>query len=80
MSNSNDKFYFAKSVSDKDGFLQITIPPGAFEIESLNNEIKRILMEKEHFTEAIYHFTMKPDFSTLGHRKFQSRIIDLFST
>ena len=66
MSNSNLNFCFAKSISDKDGLLQITIPPGAFEIQSLNNEIKRIILEQEHFTEANNPFTIKPDFSTLG--------------
>ena len=33
VTNSNIKFYFKKTISDKDGFLQITIPPGAYEIE-----------------------------------------------
>ena len=37
--NSNIKFYFMKSISDEDGFIQITIPPGAYEIEALDNEI-----------------------------------------
>ena len=43
-----------------------TIPPGAYEIESLNNEIKRIIIDEEHYTEANYPFTIKPNFSTLG--------------
>ena len=30
-----------KSISDEDGFIQITILPGAYQIESLNIEIKR---------------------------------------
>ena len=63
--NSNNKFYFMKSITDEDGFIQITMPPGAYEIESLNNEIKRIFFE-EHYTEANYPFTIKPNFSTLG--------------
>ena len=37
--NSNNKFYFMKSITDEDGFIQITIPPGAYELENLNNEI-----------------------------------------
>ena len=40
ITNSNNKFYFKKTVSDEDGFVQITIPPGAYQIESLNDEFK----------------------------------------
>ena len=39
--NSNNKFYFLKSVTDKDGYIIIIIPSGAYEIESLNKQIKR---------------------------------------
>ena len=49
---SNKKFFFAKSVTDKDGFIQSTIPKGAYEIESLIDEIKRIVFDEGHFTEA----------------------------
>ena len=66
VTNSNNKFYFMKSITDEDGFIQITIPPGAYEIESLNKEIKRLIIDEEHFTEANYPFTIKPIFSTLG--------------
>ena len=66
VTNSNNKFYFLKSIIDEDGYIQITIPPGAYEIESLNNEIKRIFIEEEHYTESNYPFTIKPNFSTLG--------------
>ena len=58
-------FYFAKSISDEVGFIQIVIPPGAHEIDGLNNEIERNIID-EHFTEANYPFTIKPNFSTLG--------------
>ena len=44
----------------------ITIPPGSYELESLNNEIKRIIINDEHFTEDTYPFVIKPNFSTLG--------------
>ena len=37
VTNSNNKFYFLKSITDEDGFIQITLPQGAYEIESLNN-------------------------------------------
>ena len=65
LTNSNNKFYFLKSITDDD-HIQITIPPGAYEIESLNNEIKRIIIDQEHYTEANYPFNIKPNFSTLG--------------
>ena len=64
--NSNNKFYFKKTITDAAGFIQITIPPGAYEIESLNNEIKRLMIDEEHFTESNYPFTIEPRFSTLG--------------
>ena len=63
--NSNIKFYFKKTISDEDGLVQITIPPRAYEIESLNDEIKRIIIDAEHYTEANYPFKIKPNFSTL---------------
>ena len=61
-----NKFYFIKSITVKDGYIQINIPPGAYEIESLNSEIKRIIIDEEHYTEANYPFSLKPNFSTLG--------------
>ena len=65
VTNANNKFYFLKSITD-DNRIQITIPPGAYEIESLNNEIKRIIIDEEHYTEANYPFNIKPNFSTFG--------------
>ena len=62
--NSNNKFYFAKSISDET--IQITIPPGAYQNESLNNEMKRIFIDEGHFTDVDYPFTIKPKFSTLS--------------
>ena len=47
-------------------FFQITVPLGTYEIEYLNNEIKRIIFDEENFIEADYHFQIKPNFSTLG--------------
>ena len=61
----NNKFYFLKSITDDD-HIKITIPPGAYEIESLNNEIKMIIIDQEHYTETNYPFNIKPNFSTLG--------------
>ena len=66
VTNKNNKLYFIKSITDKDGFIQITIPPGAYEIEALNNEIKRNIIDEEYYTEANYPFKIKPNFSTLG--------------
>ena len=61
----NNKFYFLKLITDDD-HIQITIPPGAYEIESLNTEIKTIIIDEEHYTEVNYPFSIKPNFSTLG--------------
>ena len=66
VTNSNNKFHFMKSITDEDGFIQNTIPPRAYEIESLNKEIKRIIIDEGHFTEVNYPFTIKPNYSTLG--------------
>ena len=44
----------------------IIIPPGAYELESLDKEIKRIIIEQGYATEANYPFLIKPNFSTLG--------------
>ena len=64
--NSNKNFYFAKSITDEDDFVQKTKPPAAYEIQSLNNENKRIFTDEERVTETNYPFTIKPNFSTLG--------------
>ena len=52
VTNENNKVYFKKTFTNEDGFIKITIPPGAYEIESLNNEIKRVIIDEEHYTEA----------------------------
>ena len=66
VTNDNNKFYFKKSITDDDHYITITIPPGAYEIESLDDEIKRIIIDHEYFTETTYPFKIKPNFSTLG--------------
>ena len=66
VTNSNIKFYFMKSIPNEDGSVQVTIPPGAYEIEALDKELKRIIIGEDHFTEANYPFKIKPNFSTLG--------------
>ena len=65
VTNRNNKFYFKKNLIDED-FIQIRIPEGAYEIESINNEIKRIFIDNEYYTIESYPFTIKPNFSTLG--------------
>ena len=57
-------FYFTKSTQDDD-FTQTSISPGAHEIESLDKEVKRIIIQEGHFTESTYPFEIKPSFSTL---------------
>ena len=66
VTRDNNKFYFTKSITDDDHYIMITTPPGAYEIESLDDEIKRVIIDNEHFTEANYPFKIKPNFSTLG--------------
>ena len=66
VTKSNKKFYFPKSITDEDGYIQITISLGVYEIESLNNEIKRIIIDEEHYTDSNYPFTIKPNFSRPG--------------
>ena len=65
MLQKKNKFYFTKSITD-DGYIMITIPQGSYEIESLNDEIKRIIIDKNYYTLENYPFTIKPNFSTLG--------------
>ena len=65
ITNLNKRFYFTTSVSDIEPSF-IIIPPGAYELESLDDEIKRICIIEGHFTELNYPFKIKPNFSTLG--------------
>ena len=65
VTDKNNIFYFAKSFSDEDGSLEITIPLGAYQIESLSSEFKWIIIDEEHYTENNYPFRIKPNFSTL---------------
>ena len=55
--NSNIKFYFAKSVTDET--MQISILPSAYEIENLNIENKRVINDQGYFIEANYPFLIK---------------------
>ena len=62
---NRNKFYFKKHLIEDD-FIQIIIPTGAYELESLNNELKRIILDEGYYSENDYPFTIKPNFSTLG--------------
>ena len=66
ITDKNIKFYFAKSVTDDDGFIQISIPKRVFEKEALEKEIRRLIIDGSYYTEEIYPFKIKPSFSTLG--------------
>ena len=66
VSDSNNKFYFTKSITDDNHYIMISIPPGSYEIEALNDEIKRVNINDGHFNEENYPFFIKPNFSTLG--------------
>ena len=66
VTDKNIKFYFIKSITDKDGYIQITIHPGAYELENFNIENQRIIIDEEHHTDSNYPFTIKPNFLTLG--------------
>ena len=64
LTNRNNDFRFILSINDDD-FNQITISPGAYETDSLNNAIKRIVIKKGCFSEN-YPSVIKPIFLTLG--------------
>ena len=66
ITSKKNNFYFSKSILDDNHFNHITIPQGAYEIESLNKEIKRIIIDEGYFTTSDYPFLIKPNFSTLG--------------
>ena len=66
ITNKNNKFYFSKPVIDDNHFTEITIPQGSYELESLNKENKRIIIDQGYFSISDYLFLIKPNFSTLG--------------
>ena len=65
ITNKNIKFYFFKSISDEN-HIRISIRPGVYEIEALNDEIKRIIFDEGHYTQVDYPFHIKADFNALG--------------
>ena len=66
LTSKYNKFYFSKSILDDNHFNHIIIPNGAYEIESLDKEIKRIIISQGYFNLKDYPFLIKPNFSTLG--------------
>ena len=54
VNKSKIKFYFRKTLFEED-FFQITIPPGPYEIESLNKELKKLLLTKVIIVKMIIH-------------------------
>ena len=65
VTDKNIKFFFTKSIDDKEP-RQVSILPGAYELENLDKEVKRVINLESHYTNETYHFKIKPNFSTLG--------------
>ena len=63
ITSKNNKFYFKNPANE---IVMIMISHGAYELERLELEIKRIKSEEGHITEHFYTFSIKPNFSTLG--------------
>ena len=65
VTNRNNKFHLKKSLIDED-FFQTRIREGTYEIESLNDETKRNIIDEGHYTSNDYPFKIKTNFKTLG--------------
>ena len=63
ITNKSNKSFFTKSISGD--FVHITIQTRAYELESLNDEIKKIINNRGFYNEENYFF-FQPNFSTLG--------------
>ena len=66
ITNRNNKIYFKKTNTGEEDLIGITILVGAYEIESLDNEIKMIINDKGHYSENEYPFTIKSTFISIG--------------
>ena len=67
VTNRKNNIYFEnfkKAFIDED-FIQIRIPEGAYEIKLLDNEIKRIIIDREHYTQAKYPYKINQTFQHL---------------
>ena len=60
--NLKNKFHFTTSISDIEPSF-IIIPPAAYELETLDDEIKRICFFDGRFSKSNYPFKIKPNFS-----------------
>ena len=82
ITSKNHKFYFSKSIIDDNHFKHIIIPNGAYEIESLDKEIKRIIISQGYFNLKDYPFLIKPNFSNLRiyQRNPQGRVCNIIYT
>ena len=58
--NKNNNFYFTKITND-DGFSVISVLLGAYKLERLNDESKRIIIKEGFFKEDNYPFIIKPN-------------------
>ena len=58
-------FYFTTSFTDIEASF-IIVSPAAYELESLDDEIKRKCFIEGHSTESKYPFKIRPNLSTLG--------------
>ena len=65
VTNSNNKFYCKETITDGNDFFQIVITPVAYGNDSLNNEMRRFIIDEEHFTESDCLFQRQPVFSAL---------------
>ena len=64
--DSNSMFFFKKTITNEEDLIPIRVSAGAYEIESLNKEIRSVIIDEGHFTGMVYPFKIKPNFSTLG--------------
>ena len=64
VTNKNNYFSLNASFNDND-FNQVTPPQKSFEIESLHNQLSRIIIEEGFLTEVNYPITIKPNPSIL---------------
>ena len=60
-----NKFYFAKPITDKDGFNQIEKPKGGYQLESLSEKIKSIILKKTISPKQIIHSPYASNFQHL---------------
>ena len=56
-------------ITDKSGFIQITNPPDAYEMESLKMTIRWLFFEDEHFKRGKNLISFRLNYSTSGSTK-----------